>query len=79
VAPTIQGHTACVNADKSMDIFLQVQPPTDPAQFCNWLPIPSKAADDSVPNDFIVFLRMYWPDEVVLHRQWIPPGITLLH
>src|SRR5262249_48140817 len=74
--PTIQGHTACFNADGSMDITLQANPPTDSAQLCNWIPIPTTAADPSIPGgDFIVFLPLSRPNASVLQGQWIPPGI----
>src|SRR5262249_60363589 len=74
--PTIQAHTACFNADGSMDITLQANPPTDSAQLCNWIPIPTTAADPTIPGgDFIVFLRMYWPNASVLQGQWRPPGV----
>lgn len=76
LGPTIQGHTACINADGSLDLYLQADRPTDSNKICNWLPIPATPADPSVTGDFIVFLRMYWPDQSVLQRRWIPPAIT---
>jgi hypothetical protein len=76
LGPTIQGHTACFNADGSIDLYLQAERPTDKAKICNWLPTPATAAEPGVSGDFIVFLRMYWPDQSVLRRRWIPPAIT---
>jgi hypothetical protein len=75
----IQGHAACFNPDGSMDIWMQAEKPSDPNHVCNWLPIPPKPADPTVTDeDFIVFLRMYMPEDVVLDSKWIPPGIVQL-
>jgi DNA sulfur modification protein DndE len=65
--PQVQAHDACFNSDGSLDLYLQVDPPSDSKQFCNWLPAP--------PGDFIVFLRMYWPDAAVTGGSWYPPGV----
>jgi DNA sulfur modification protein DndE len=76
---TIQAHKACFNADGSLDIWLRSDPPTDPTQLCNWIPIPATKKDKAIPGgDFIAFLRLYMPDDVVLNRRWIPPGIIQL-
>ena len=66
--PYVQGHQACFNSDQSLDLYLQVDSPGSGKPFCNWLPTPPGAG-------FIVFLRMYWPDQAVLNGRWIPPGI----
>jgi len=76
LGPTIQNHTACLNPDKSMDLYFQVNPPAGGIALCNWIPLPKKGNTDSTKNDFIVFLRMYWPDAGVLNGQWIPPAVT---
>lgn len=65
--PEVQGHQATFNPDHSLDLYLQADPPSG-AAFQNWLAIPSS-------GPFIVFLRMYWPDAVVVNGDWIPPGI----
>ena len=65
--PEVQGHEASFNADNSLDLYLQADPPSG-AAFQNWLPIPSS-------GPFIVFLRMYWPDAVVVKGNYIPPAI----
>jgi len=74
--PTIQNHTACFNPDKSMDLYFQVDQPSGGIELCNWIPLPKKGNPDSTKNDFIVFLRMYWPDAGVLHGRWTPPAVT---
>jgi DNA sulfur modification protein DndE len=76
---TIQAHEACFNADGSLDIWLRSDPPTDPSQLCNWIPIPPTKKDPAMTGgDFIAFLRLYMPDDSVLNRRWIPPRIDLL-
>lgn len=66
--PYVNDHQACFNSDKSLDLYLQPDPPSDQNSFCNWLPTP--------PNsNYIVFLRMYWPGDAILSGRWFPPGI----
>ena len=68
--PSVQGHQACLNNDGSLDLYLQAtEPPKGSKQFCNWLPTPANAG-------YIAFLRMYWPDEAILDKEWIPPPIV---
>jgi hypothetical protein len=75
LGPTIQGHNACFNADGSLDLYIQADPPSGATQLCNWLPVSPEASSDPSQPDFIVFLRMYWPDQVVLNGNWIPPAV----
>jgi hypothetical protein len=75
LGPTIQDHNACFNADGSLDLYIQADPPSGATQFCNWLPISPEGSADPTQPDFIVFLRMYWPDQVVLNGNWIPPAV----
>jgi hypothetical protein len=75
LGPTIQGHNACFNADGSLDLYIQADPPSGATQFCNWLPISPEGSTNANQPDFIVFLRMYWPDQVVLDGGWIPPAV----
>ena len=63
----IQAHKASFNSDKSLDIYIQADQPSDGKQFSNWLPAPQ--------GEFIVFLRMYWPDDAVTGGNWYPPGV----
>jgi hypothetical protein len=67
--PFVQGHMAQFNMDGSLDLYLQATPPAAGTAFQNWLPTPATGG-------YIVFLRMYWPDQSVLSSQWIPPAIT---
>ena len=54
------------NEDGSLDIWIQKEVP-EPAKRSNWLP---------APNDkFMLTLRVYWPEELVLNGTWIAPAI----
>ena len=68
----VQNHNACFNSDGSLDLYLQPdEPPANTNQKCNWLPTPKGV------TPYIAFLRLYWPDQVVLTKGgWIPPKIT---
>ncbi|MBS1821591.1 MAG: DUF1254 domain-containing protein [Acidobacteria bacterium] len=68
--PFVQNHHPCFNRDGSLDIYLQsTEPPEGSTQKCNWLPTPAGAG-------YIVFLRMYSPDETIQTGKWIPPPIV---
>jgi len=58
------------NADGSLTLYVQPDPPTDPAQRANWLPSPKGAA-------FSLYVRAYWPDSVILDGTWSPPAVEL--
>ena len=68
----VQGHSACFNPDGSLDLYLQSTPPAAGIPYCNWLPTPTDAAG----NPYIAFLRMYWPKEAILQKDWTPPPIV---
>jgi hypothetical protein len=55
------------NADGSLTIYVQADPPDDPAWRANWLPAPKGA-------EFSLFMRAYWPDAAVLSHAWTPPA-----
>ena len=67
--PMIEGHMPCFNDDRSLDFYIQADPPPDPTsvQYCNWLPAPT--------DIFLLCLRMYWPDPVVHAGQWAPLAV----
>ncbi|WP_180901196.1 DUF1254 domain-containing protein [Martelella soudanensis] len=55
------------NADGSLTLYIQKDPPADPAQKANWLPAPD--------GPFYIAMRIYWPKQAVLDGDWQPPGI----
>jgi hypothetical protein len=67
--PSVGGHQPCLNADGSMDLYVQADAPADPTsiQYCNWIPAPK--------GEFELFLRMYWPDQTVIDGTWTPPAV----
>ncbi len=77
--PYVQNHQACPNADGSLDLYIQAEPPSDPKQFCNWLETPLPDGSNATTSKFILFLRMYWPDNAVLRSiyGWYPPPIVI--
>ncbi len=74
--PFVQNHKACLNADGSLDLYIQSDPPADPKQFCNWLETPLPDGSNATTSKFILFLRVYWPDQAVLNSRWNPPAIV---
>ncbi len=70
----VEGHIACPNADGSLDVYVQATPPSDPKQLCNWLEAPQPTAGNQ-NGQFILFLRMYWPDPAITNGTWYPPAI----
>ncbi|MBV8831446.1 MAG: DUF1254 domain-containing protein [Acidobacteriaceae bacterium] len=70
----VEGHTACLNDDGSLDICVQAMPPSDPKQLCNWLEAPQPTTDNN-NGQFILFMRMYWPDPAITNGSWYPPAI----
>lgn len=57
------------NPDGSLDLYIQHQPPAEATRRGNWLPAPE--------GRFNLFLRLYWPQQEVLDRRWLPPAIQL--
>jgi len=55
------------NKDGSLDIYLQHFSP-GPDKESNWLPAPS--------GDFVLMLRLYWPEAIGLTDAWSPPLVT---
>lgn len=54
------------NADGSLDIYIQKENPGKDKEN-NWLPAPN--------GPFNLLLRMYWPKEEMLNKQWSPPPV----
>jgi hypothetical protein len=70
----IEAHFSCPNPDGSLDVYVQSTPPVGSQQLCNWLESPQPTEDN--PNgQFLLFMRMYWPDRSITSGQWYPPGI----
>jgi hypothetical protein len=54
-------------ADGSLTVYVQADPPTDPAQRANWLPAPK--------GDFSLYVRSYWPRPEITEGSWTPPPV----
>ncbi len=69
-----------VNADGSVDLYIQATRPTDPEQVANWLPAPT-AGDASNPGQrFNLIMRLYGVtptefDGVISGSGWVPPTV----
>lgn len=57
------------NADGGITLYVQPDPPDDPAQQPNWLPCPKGAV-------FSLYVRTYWPDAAILDGSWSPPAVV---
>lgn len=57
------------NPDGSIDIYIQRDAP-DSVKMPNWLPAPAGGS-------FSLTLRLYWPQQQVTDRSWIPPAVQL--
>jgi hypothetical protein len=58
------------NTDGSIDIYIQRDSP-DSAKMPNWLPAPASGG-------FSLTLRLYWPQEPVVDKTWVPPAVQLV-
>jgi hypothetical protein len=56
------------NSDGSLDLYIQHEAPGG-AKDNNWLPAPAGA--------FNLALRLYWPEEQVVHGAWTPPAVNV--
>ncbi|MGB0838159.1 MAG: DUF1254 domain-containing protein [Flavobacteriaceae bacterium] len=54
------------NPDGSLDLYIQAEAPR--GYQSNWLPVEAGA-------DFELTFRMYWPEESILNRTWMMPGV----
>jgi hypothetical protein len=59
-----------MNPDGSIDIYIQRNPPKED-KMPNWLPAPAS-------GNFSLTLRLYWPQETVIDKSWIPPATQLV-
>ena len=59
------------NADGSLDIWIQAEPPKDKQRISNWLPV-------KADRPFLLNARLYWPKEEALKQTWqMPPVVRL--
>jgi hypothetical protein len=58
------------NPDGSIDIHIQRDSP-DSAKMPNWLPAPAS-------DGFSLLLRLYWPQQQVVDKTWVPPAVQLV-
>jgi hypothetical protein len=58
------------NADGSLEVYLQHDPPQDAAQKANWLPAPD--------GGFYLNLRLYVPDDSLANGTWKPPVVRVV-
>jgi DNA sulfur modification protein DndE len=54
------------NPDGSMDLYIQKESP-GAGKEANWLPTPE--------GEFILMLRLYWPQDEALNGAWVPPPV----
>lgn len=59
------------NADGSLDLWVQAQPPADPQQQANWLPV-------RAGEPFTLNARLYWPKAEALDGRWGMPAVERL-
>jgi hypothetical protein len=53
--------------DGSLTIYVQGTSPEDD-KHANWLPAPKE--------NFVLYIRAYWPEESALNGTWTPPVVT---
>ena len=53
--------------DGSLTIYVQSTPPEGDKR-ANWLPAPKE--------NFVLYVRSYWPEENILNGNWTPPAVT---
>jgi len=59
--------TLIKNPDGSIDLYIQRDSP-DSAKMPNWLPAPATGG-------FSLTLRLYWPQQQVVDKTWVPPAV----
>ncbi|MFC9789024.1 DUF1214 domain-containing protein [Rhodococcus sp. NPDC127528] len=63
-----KNHNLIYGDDGSLTLTVGGPAPTDPKLLTNWLPAPDA--------DFTLFLRAYWPEQVILDGTWEPPAVV---
>lgn len=58
------------NADGSVTIYVQTDQPSKAVERTNWLP--------ATKDDFSLFIRAYWPQDVITNGDWAPPPVKPL-
>jgi len=59
--------TLQTNPDGSLTFYIQSTPPSAD-KMSNWLPAPK--------DIFSLYIRCYWPDEIVVRDEWNPPAVV---
>lgn len=59
--------TLATAADGSLTIYVQSTAPEGDKR-ANWLPAPKE--------DFVLYIRTYWPEDSILNGSWTPPIVT---
>lgn len=59
-----------IDADGSLTLAVQREPPAERMPRANWLPAPR--------GEFSLALRLFWPAADVLERRWFPPPVVRL-
>lgn len=60
------------NADGSLTLLIQPDPPANRKLEHNWLPSPKT-------GQFVLSMRLYWPEQALLDGKWIPPALIPHH
>jgi len=60
------------NEDGSLTLLVQPDKPADERMHANWLPSPRD-------GNFVLSMRLYWPDQDVLDGKWMPPALVPAH
>ena len=55
------------NRDGSLTLYVQSEKPSKDKE-SNWLPAPKN-------GEFSLYIRAYWPKEVISNGQWTPPAV----
>jgi hypothetical protein len=58
--------------DGALTLYVQKEPPADPARLPNWLPAPDRPR-------FVMMLRVFQGDDTVVEGRYAPPGIVKVH